>query len=145
MEHDYGLEFNELWDRLLGTEPPASPVRIQWNAATFTPHGWINGVDLRKWLTPLHWAVCARAKWDRVRLSVSIKCTAVPEEFLSNPLLRMVWQLHPLARPWLRILPMDDDRLKAESYEHCNGTSGFSASDLLGMIRAELTSDDHRD
>jgi hypothetical protein len=131
----YNVDFNRLWELL---ETPASlqfPVEIKWDDCP--PDDDVAPVASETWLTPIHWAICL--KWRHPEASVDITFRDEPQVFQDSPFLKLVRNLHPRHRSWLRLLPEDETRndnplgLMIPSRELCR--------QLRDMLVDEFTSD----
>lgn len=144
--YQYSKAFNDLWQALCGSKPLPSPVDVEWDEEHLERDMRVRPVDARLWLTPVHWAICAKCRWPGS--SFNIHTLGNPAIFDVDPtdqeartsktFLRLIRNLTPLSRPWLRLVSEDKGRT--------DSTQGpaISAEELLRMLRADFTSNEHQ-
>lgn len=135
-DYIYENDFNHLWGMLQpGASVPVWPVTI--NCQSFLlPDRRVKPVTSEFWLTPAHWAVCARIKWGTdAKVELDFKGTSWYS--VKVPFLHLIFSLHQSVRSWLTLagddpsLPFHEDRQ-------------FAPDRLKHFLLTEFTSEDNR-
>jgi len=144
----YGSDFNQLW-QALESGPIEFPVEIKWDVNELERDLRIDPIDARPWLTPIHWAICAKHRWPTaaIRIDTEKDSAAIfegpvsanePAAQAAQAFLRLVRDLNPLSRTWLRLAVEDSGKSDAPAGR------GVAAADLVRILRADFTSDEHQ-
>lgn len=128
----YSADFNRLWELLENPTGLQFPVEIEWDGCP--PDKDVEPVASERWLTPLHWAICLKYKCPDSSVNITFTLAGEPTILGDNPLLKLVCQLHPSLRSWLR-LPGDANRQDKPTGKP------ITARELRDLLFDEFTSD----